>query len=81
MRMLDLVSSSILKEHRLLNLTYLRLDPNISWATSVKLLNLSEPQFPQLQNMDIDYTFHTVIFVTTKWNTTYEGASTVPGMW
>ena len=31
-----------------------------SYLTSLK------PQFPQLQNMDLDYTFYTVIFVTTK---------------
>ena len=46
-------------------------DPANSWVASVRLFNLSKPQFPQLQNMDLDYTFYTVIFVTTKWNTVY----------
>ena len=52
-----------------------------SWATSVKLFNLSKPQFPQLQNMDLDYTFYTVIFVATKWNTMYGPSLAVSGGW
>ena len=32
-------------------------DPVNSRATSVKFLNLSEPQFPQLQNTNTDHTF------------------------